>query len=130
MCTIIGGEPLVRKDIVAMMNKINKQNTRVILNSNVMLAERLLQAPKVEQVDAIYASLHTTKESDFKKHLGIGGGAQRVMVHFWFYSYNYRTIWSCCKSTDIACKLIIAWVPTIWKNLLVLLILHSRIELI
>jgi len=30
-------------------------------------------------VDAIYASLHTTREEDFKKYLGIGGGAGQVM---------------------------------------------------
>jgi cyclic pyranopterin phosphate synthase len=75
---ITGGEPLVRKDIVQVLSSINKQKTRVVLNSNIMLADRLLKEPRVDTVDAIYASLHTTRESVFKEHLGIGG-AQRVM---------------------------------------------------
>ncbi|KAG2393988.1 hypothetical protein C9374_003752 [Naegleria lovaniensis] len=77
---ITGGEPLARKDIVSVLKSINKQNTRVVLNSNVLLADRLLkESEKIEQVDAIYASLHTTRETDFKKYLGIGGGASQVM---------------------------------------------------
>jgi cyclic pyranopterin phosphate synthase len=76
---ITGGEPLARKDICDVLRAINKRNTRVVLNSNVLLADRLLKEPKIDTVDAIYASLHTTKEQDFKDHLGIGGGASRVM---------------------------------------------------
>jgi molybdenum cofactor biosynthesis enzyme MoaA len=76
---ITGGEPLARKDICHVLRSVKKQNTRVVLNSNVLLADRLLNEPKIDTVDAIYASLHTTKEEDFKDHLGIGGGAKRVM---------------------------------------------------
>jgi molybdenum cofactor biosynthesis enzyme MoaA len=76
---VTGGEPLARKDIVDVLLRVNKRKTKVILNSNVLLADRLLKAPKVDTVDAIYASLHTTKESDFKAHLGINAGAKRVM---------------------------------------------------
>jgi len=76
---ITGGEPLARRDIVELLNSIKKRDTRIILNSNVLLAERLLQKEKSPNVDAIYASLHTTKESDFKEFLGIGGGAKKVM---------------------------------------------------
>nr|CAG4707688.1 unnamed protein product [Naegleria fowleri] len=77
---ITGGEPLARKDIVSVLKSIDKKNTRVVLNSNVLLADRLLkESEKIEQIDAIYASLHTTRENDFKKYLGIGGGASQVM---------------------------------------------------
>jgi len=76
---ITGGEPLARKDICHVLRSINKHNTRVVLNSNVLLADRLLNEPKIDTVDAIYASLHTTREEDFRMHLGIGGGAKRVM---------------------------------------------------
>jgi len=76
---ITGGEPLARKDIVQVLKRINKQKTRIIINSNVLLAERLLMEPAVKSVDAIYASLHTTKEKDFKENLGINAGAKRVM---------------------------------------------------
>ena len=76
---ITGGEPLARKDIVQVLKNINKQGTRIIINSNVLLADRLLKEPAVKSVDAIYASLHTTKESDFKENLGINAGAKKVM---------------------------------------------------
>jgi molybdenum cofactor biosynthesis enzyme MoaA len=33
----------------------------------------LLNVPKIHQIDAIYASLHTTKDSVFKKDLGVSG---------------------------------------------------------
>lgn len=75
---ITGGEPLVHKDILQILNGINKRKTTVILNSNVMLAEKLLNAPVSKTVDAIYASLHTTKDSVFKEQLGVPG-AQLVM---------------------------------------------------
>ncbi len=76
---VTGGEPLVRKDIVEILKSIDKRDTLLCLNSNVLLAERLLKVPKVDNVDAIYASLHTTKEEDFKNNLGIKGGAKKVM---------------------------------------------------
>lgn len=62
---------MARKDIVSVLKSIDKKNTRVVLNSNVLLADRLLkESEKIEQIDAIYASLHTTRENDFKKYLG------------------------------------------------------------
>jgi len=76
---ITGGEPLARRDIVSILKRINKKKTRVVLNSNVMLADRLLKEEHVHTVDAIYASLHTTSDTDFKNFLGIGGGAHVVM---------------------------------------------------
>jgi len=76
---ITGGEPLARKDICDVLRAVKKRKTKVVLNSNVLLADRLLNEPKIDTVDAIYASLHTTKEEDFRDHLGIGGGAKRVM---------------------------------------------------
>jgi molybdenum cofactor biosynthesis enzyme MoaA len=70
---ITGGEPLVHKEIVHILKSVNKRNTTVILNSNVMLAEKLLAVPKIETVDAIYASLHTTSDEIFKTQLGVPG---------------------------------------------------------
>jgi molybdenum cofactor biosynthesis enzyme MoaA len=43
-----------------------------------MAAERLLSTEKIDTVDAIYASLHTTKNEVFKKDLGVPG-AELVM---------------------------------------------------
>jgi len=40
---ITGGEPLVRKDIVSVLKSIDKKKTRIVLNSNILLAERLLR---------------------------------------------------------------------------------------
>ena len=39
----------------------------------------MLKVPKIEQIDAIYASLHTTKDEVFKKDLGVNSGATLVM---------------------------------------------------
>eukprot|EP01080_Neovahlkampfia_damariscottae_P000972 gene972-9879_t len=76
---VTGGEPLSHKDITTILSNIDKKDTTVILNSNVMLADRLLKVPKIDQVDAIYASLHTTKDEVFKKDLGVNSGATLVM---------------------------------------------------
>jgi len=70
---ITGGEPLANKEIVSILKSIKKNKTAVILNSNVMLANRLLSVPVIDTVDAIYASLHTTKDSVFKEQFGVKG---------------------------------------------------------
>jgi MoaA/NifB/PqqE/SkfB family radical SAM enzyme len=52
----------------------------VILNSNVLLAQRLLKEPKIDNVDAIYASLHTTDAKLFKEKLGTAASAARTVM--------------------------------------------------
>ena len=48
-----------------------------MVNSNVVNVQRLLAEPVVKNVDCILASLHTTSDQDFLKHLH-GKSAQRV----------------------------------------------------
>ena len=83
---ITGGEPLSRKDIVSLLENINKKKTKIILNSNISspFVNRLLQhESKLETIDAIYASLHTTNNEEFGVSMGlpsnINYGADDVM---------------------------------------------------
>jgi cyclic pyranopterin phosphate synthase len=77
---ITGGEPLARPDIVELLSGIDKRGTRVVLNTNALLADRLLSVPRIDTVDAIFASLHTSEETLFHKALGARhGGAGKVM---------------------------------------------------
>lgn len=81
---ITGGEPTTRTDIVELLSGIDKRDTTIVLNSNVSspFVKRLLDVPKVDQVDAIFASLHTTSNADFGAAMGTPGdkrGATAVM---------------------------------------------------
>lgn len=81
---ITGGEPLTRSDIVDVLSRIDKRDTTIVLNSNISspFAKRLLDVPKIPQVDAIFASLHTTSNADFGEAMGTPGnkkGATDVM---------------------------------------------------
>jgi MoaA/NifB/PqqE/SkfB family radical SAM enzyme len=51
-----------------------------VLNSNVLLAQRLLKEPKIDNVDAIYSSLHTTEAKIFKEKLGTAASAARTVM--------------------------------------------------
>lgn len=77
---VTGGEPLAHPEINAILRGIDKRNTRVVLNSNVLLAQRLLKEPKIDNVDAIYASLHTTSPQDFREKLGTAASAARSVM--------------------------------------------------
>lgn len=72
---ITGGEPLASPDLVPILEAIERRATRNVLNTNAVLAERLLERPKLEKLDAIYASLHTTSEEVFSRQLGSPAGA-------------------------------------------------------
>ncbi len=77
---ITGGEPLASPDLIPILEGIERRETRNVLNTNALLAERLLDRPKLENLDAIYASLHTTDDAIFARELG-GGSATRVMAN-------------------------------------------------
>jgi len=72
---ITGGEPLSHPDINHILKSVKKKKTKIVLNSNVLLAQRLLKEPKIENVDAIYASLHTVEPKIFKEQLGTSANA-------------------------------------------------------
>lgn len=77
---LTGGEPLSRADIVPFLQRLRRGATRTVLNTNALLAERLLAVPKLSTLDAIFASLHTTDEERFRQDLG-GRNARKVMDH-------------------------------------------------
>eukprot|EP00698_Gefionella_okellyi_P002011 TRINITY_DN11899_c0_g1_i2.p1 TRINITY_DN11899_c0_g1~~TRINITY_DN11899_c0_g1_i2.p1 ORF type:complete len:388 (-),score=47.56 TRINITY_DN11899_c0_g1_i2:31-1194(-) len=93
---VTGGEPLVHPRFVDIINSLQKRNSRVILNSNVMLADRLLHVPKLANIDGIYASLHTTSEEQFRKVLGTGGakGVMKNMVSLRQHGYDVQINYS------------------------------------
>jgi len=76
----IGGEPLAHPEINSILRGIDKRKTRIVLNSNVLLANRLLKEPKIDNIDAIYASLHTTDAKMFKEQLGTAASAARAVM--------------------------------------------------
>jgi len=77
---VTGGEPLAHPEIVRILESIDRRGTLVILNTNAILADRLLGRPPIATVDAIFASLHTTDEAVFERALGARPGtARRVM---------------------------------------------------
>jgi cyclic pyranopterin phosphate synthase len=67
---ITGGEPLAHPELVAILEAIDKRETQVVLNTNALLAGRLTSRPKIDNLDAIFASLHTTDDEVFQRDLG------------------------------------------------------------
>lgn len=67
---LTGGEPLAHPDICGILERIEKRGTTIVLNTNAILADRLLQRPKIEKLDSIFASLHTTDAGIFQRDLG------------------------------------------------------------
>ncbi len=75
---ITGGEPLALPQLPEWLGRVNKRRSRLVLNSNVVLADRLLSRPRLEAVDEILASLHTTDDAVFQRELK-GRSARAVM---------------------------------------------------
>ncbi len=73
---ITGGEPLAWKGLPELMERIYPRNTRVMVNTNALLADRLLAIPKLRNLDGMLASLHTTNEDRFERDLGQRGAAK------------------------------------------------------
>ena len=67
---LTGGEPLARKDLPELLRAIDKRKTRLVLNSNGLLHERLTRIPRVEALDTILVSLHTLDDFVFARDLG------------------------------------------------------------
>lgn len=72
---ITGGEPLAHPDFVGLVSRIDKGATRIALNTNAILADRLLGGPRVEAIDLILASLHSVDDAFFRDQLGGRGAA-------------------------------------------------------
>ncbi|MCB0066844.1 MAG: radical SAM protein [Caldilineaceae bacterium] len=75
---ITGGEPLAWGGLTELLERVERRATKLVLNSNVLLAERLLRRPRIEALSGILASLHTTDDAQFEARLG-RGSAREVM---------------------------------------------------
>lgn len=75
---LTGGEPLAHPDLMGFLSKIEKHDSIIALNTNAVLAGRLLRHPVNETIDCILASLHTTDNGVFQKQLG--GKSVRVVM--------------------------------------------------
>ena len=77
---ITGGEPLTHPGFFALMDELAtiKNDTRVVLNSNGVLARRLLARPPLTALDGILVSLHTTSPKLFRSLLH-GNSVARLM---------------------------------------------------
>lgn len=75
---LTGGEPLAHPDLPGLLDRIDKRGSRILLNTNGLLARRLLRRPKLPALDGLLVSLHTTDDADFRASLG-GGSARQVM---------------------------------------------------
>ena len=69
----------MKRNLHEFLNAIDKKDTTIILNSNVVNARRLLNFPVNKQIDCIYASLHTVENDFFKDYLAMPNGATQVM---------------------------------------------------
>ncbi|MBL4845978.1 MAG: radical SAM protein [Planctomycetes bacterium] len=75
---VTGGEPLAQSQLFEFLDAIDEQGARIVLNTNAVLAERLLSRPKVKKITGILASVHTTSDKIFREQLG-GSSAQEVL---------------------------------------------------
>ncbi len=75
---LTGGEPLAHPELRQICERIDKRATRIALNTNAILADRLLTGPRVDAIDLILASLHSVDDDFFRERLG-GKSARKVM---------------------------------------------------
>lgn len=67
---ITGGEPLAHPEIYRFLAQIEPGRTRVLLNTNGLLAQRLLAKPRLGLLHSILVSLHTMDDRVFREQLG------------------------------------------------------------
>jgi cyclic pyranopterin phosphate synthase len=67
---LTGGEPMARPDLPEILQAIDKRATRLVLNSNGLLHERLTKRPRITALDTILVSLHTLEDAVFQRDLG------------------------------------------------------------
>lgn len=75
---LTGGEPLAHPGLADFLARIDKRGSLIVLNTNALLADRLLSRPKIASLDQIFASLHTIDDRVFREQLG-GRSVDRVM---------------------------------------------------
>ncbi len=75
---LTGGEPLAHPDLPGLLAGIDKRDSRIMLNTNGILAGRLLRRARIDTLDGLLVSLHTTDDTLFRTKLG-GASARQVM---------------------------------------------------
>jgi cyclic pyranopterin phosphate synthase len=92
---ITGGEPMAHPELAAIVGGIDKRSSRIALNSNAVLADRLVRRPKLDAIDVILASLHTMDDATFRDKLGgravsdVTGGILALAAHGYKVEINY-----------------------------------------
>jgi GTP 3',8-cyclase len=93
---LTGGEPLAHPELVEIVEGIDKRGkTRIALNSNAILADRLTRRPRVDAIDVILASLHTLDDETFRTRLGgravsdVTNGILALAAHGYRVEINY-----------------------------------------
>jgi MoaA/NifB/PqqE/SkfB family radical SAM enzyme len=116
---ILGGEPLIRKDIIYLMSYIRDKGIKVVLNTNAMLVNRYDTKSIVDNIDNIVISIDGTnvKEHDllrgngsfeevFKniKLLNQFKGSKKIGVSYVLNKHNYKStdkLYNFMKELDI-----------------------------
>lgn len=75
---VTGGEPLAERGLFEFLDAVEERQARIVLNTNAVLADRLLERAKIEKVSGILASVHTTSDDQFRERLG-GKSAKQVL---------------------------------------------------
>lgn len=67
---ITGGEPLLVSELPAFLSQIQKGSSKIVLNTNALHPDILLNNPLQDVLDCLLISLHTTNENSFQRWLG------------------------------------------------------------
>ncbi len=70
LLNITGGDSLLHPNIIEILENVEKNDSYLMLNTNAILADLLLDRPPIKNVDAVFASIHTTQDDTFRNHLG------------------------------------------------------------
>jgi cyclic pyranopterin phosphate synthase len=76
---LTGGEPLAHPEFLSIVRGIEKRASKIALNTNGILVDKLLAGPKEKNLDTLLVSLHTTSDEVFQKSLG-GKNATATLV--------------------------------------------------
>lgn len=78
---LTGGEPLAHPEFERIVYSIEKRSTKIALNTNGLLAERLLWGQKIPNLDTLLISLHTTSDEVFQRSLGGKEASATRLMH-------------------------------------------------
>lgn len=76
-CTITGGEPTLRKDLINITNSIRKHSNRVSMVSNGYLLDQQLDA--LSNIDELHISLHSMNSNEWSRITKVKDGLDQVL---------------------------------------------------